>query len=84
MVKERRSISYTIFFLIHLPYFIHTWTDFTELPFIPVFNITNYLFVLFVNNIILVDTLADTIISGLEDEKHLCNTVLHRNDETRK
>ena len=39
---------------------------------------------MFVKNDILVDTLADTIISGLKDEKHLCNTVLRRNDETCK
>jgi len=50
------------------PSLIWSWDKLDVLPVIPVFNIANAIGVPFVDKTVRVETLADAIVAGLEDE----------------
>jgi len=67
-VEERLGTSSAIRSVIYRPSLIWDWTKFDVLPVIPVFNIANFLGVPFVDKTVRVETLADAIVSGIEND----------------
>ena len=67
-VEARLSQSAAIRPVIVRPSLIWSWEKLDVLPIIPVFNIANALGVPFVDKTVRVETLADAIVAGLEDE----------------
>jgi len=68
-VEERISNSNKIRAAIYRPSLIWDWTKFDVLPVIPVFNIANAIGVPFVDKTVRVETLADAIVQGIEDDQ---------------
>lgn len=67
-VEERLTSSDKIRPIIVRPSLIWSWDKLDVLPAIPVFNIANLLGVPFVDKTVKVGTLADAIVTGIEDE----------------
>jgi hypothetical protein len=67
-VEGRLSGSSAIRPVIVRPSLIWSWDKLDVLPIIPVFNIANAVGVPFVDKTVRVETLADAIVAGLEDE----------------
>ena len=67
-VEARLSESQAVRPIIMRPSLIWSWDKFDVLPIIPVFNIASALGVPFVDKTIRVETLADAIVAGLEDD----------------
>lgn len=67
-VEERLNGSAKIRAAIYRPSLIWDWTKFDVLPVIPVFNIASAVGVPFVDKTVRVETLADAIVQGIEDE----------------
>lgn len=68
-VENRLANSNKIRVAIYRPSLIWDWTKFDVLPVIPVFNIANAIGVPFVDKTVKVETLADAIVQGIEDDK---------------
>lgn len=67
-VESRLTRSTAIRPVIVRPSLIWSWDKLDVLPIIPVFNIANALGVPFVDKTVRVETLADAIVAGIEDE----------------
>ena len=67
-VEERLTNSDVIRPVINRPSLIWDWTKFDVLPVIPVFNLASAIGIPFVDKTVRVETLADSIVAGLEDE----------------
>ncbi|CAB9519552.1 NAD dependent epimerase dehydratase family protein [Seminavis robusta] len=67
-VEDRLSKSTAVRPVIVRPSLIWSWDKLDVLPIIPVFNIANALGVPFVDKTVRVETLADAIVTGLEDD----------------
>lgn len=67
-VEDRLSKSTAVRPVVVRPSLIWSWDKLDVLPIIPVFNIANALGVPFVDKTVRVETLADAIVAGIEDE----------------
>lgn len=67
-VEARLTGSKKIRACMYRPSLIWDWTKFDVLPVIPVFNIANAIGVPFVDKTVRVETLADAIVQGIEDD----------------
>merc|ERR1712125_35217 len=67
-VEARLTGSNKIRACMYRPSLIWDWTKFDVLPVIPVFNIANAIGVPFVDKTVRVETLADAIVQGIEDD----------------
>jgi len=68
-VEARLSTSTKIRAAIYRPSLIWDWTKFDVLPAIPIFNLASAVGVPFVDKTVRVETLADAIVQGIEDNK---------------
>jgi len=69
IVEERILSSNKLRAVIYRPSLIWDWTKFDVLPVIPVFNLASALGVPFVDKTVRVETLADAIVQGVEDDE---------------
>merc|ERR1712176_1405591 len=67
-VEARLTSSAAIRPAIFRPSLIWDWTKFDVLPVIPVFNVASAVGVPFVDKTVRVETLADAIVAGMEDD----------------
>jgi nucleoside-diphosphate-sugar epimerase len=67
-VEDRLASSLAIRPVVVRPSLIWSWDKFDVLPIIPVFNLASAVGVPFVDKTVRVETLADAIVAGLEDE----------------
>lgn len=67
-LKESNESKGTIRSAIYRPSLIWDWTKFDVLPVIPVFNVAAAVGVPFVDKTVRVETLADAIVAGLEND----------------
>jgi nucleoside-diphosphate-sugar epimerase len=68
VVEDRLASSSAVRPVVFRPSLIWSWEKFDVLPIIPVFNLASAVGVPFVDKTVRVETLADAIVAGLEDE----------------